>query len=179
MKQAAQEALADRIRSARVGIGLSQREMAAELERRGLAAASYASYRRYESGQKSPSVEILRGIAEVAGSSIPELLGADRGRLERLPFPHEVPSDGLQILGHLEAELVRRDQQAAGHGVQKAFETVEARVERLRDEGRIGDAGYAYWLALRRGATLAGGYAPQEPIPEAADFGERSRRSAD
>lgn len=167
--------LGKRIREAREKIGLSQQAMAAKLDGMGIPEASFGSYRRYETGEKSPSAAILRGIASIADVRVQELLGAEV--IDDGPsFPADAPPDGLQILGHIEAELMRQEEEGAEGGPQKAFAIVERRVQRLRGEGRIGDAGYAYWRALRRGAMLAGGYEPEVPDPEDPALEDRAQR---
>lgn len=69
--------------------------------------------------------------------------------------------EALRILGHLQAELTRAADDAEGDpDHQAAFARVERRIVRLRAEGRLSDAGWAYWLAVREGARLYGGYEP-------------------
>jgi transcriptional regulator with XRE-family HTH domain len=65
--------------------------------------------------------------------------------------------EALRILGHLRAELTRCSDRGDADP-QVAFERVERRLLRLRAEGRLGAAGWAYWLAVREGARLYGGY---------------------
>lgn len=166
--------LGNRIREAREKTGLSQQAMAAKLDEMGLPDASFGSYRRYETGEKSPSAAVVRGIASIADVRVQELLGEEV--IDGPTFPEDAPPDGLQILGHIEAELMRQEEEGAEGGPQKAFEIVEQRVQRLRGEGRIDDAGYAYWRALRRGAVLAGGYEPEDRDPEDPAVNDSAQR---
>lgn len=76
--------------------------------------------------------------------------------------------EALRILGHLRAELARAAEDADGPlDSQAAFERVERRLRRLREDGRLTDAGWAYWLAVREGARMFGGYEPPDPSREA------------
>jgi hypothetical protein len=129
--------------------------------------------RRYEKGERSPSIAIVSVLAELAGVPPGWVLGDVRSTSalagDAREFP-EVPREGIAIVGHIEAELMRREDGEEVGGPQEAFETVERRVLRMRADGRLGDAGWNYWLALRRGAVLSGGYDPPEVEPPESGF---------
>lgn len=146
---------------------MSRKAMAASLEERGVRNASEAQIKRYETpGHKaSPSMEVVRGIAEIA--DIPEawLVSGDLQRPD-LGFPVDPPPEGHWILGFLEAHMTTARNSGAEDPIQVAFEATEARVLERRAQGDLSDEGYAYWLAIRLGAVLAEGYAPEDPEPE-------------
>jgi transcriptional regulator with XRE-family HTH domain len=162
----------ERFRFLREQAGLSRRALSEALESRGLKSCSAAQIRRYESesDDASPSVEIARALAEIAEAPAAWLVSGDPSSSDGVLT--DVPPDALQILGHLEGELMRQEEDGEEGGAQVAFTRVERRVRALRAEGRLSDAGYLYWRALRRGAVLAGGYEPDDPEaedPAAAD----------
>lgn len=151
-----------RFRQLRESLGLSQEGLADALQAAGVPETSFGSIRRYESGKKSPSVEVIRALAQMAQLPVGSLLDDDE-QPETVSQPMgfvEVPTEGVELIGHLQAELMRREDGEDVGGPHEAFQAVERRVVRLRSEGRLSDAGWNYWLALRRGAVLSGGYHP-------------------
>lgn len=157
------EALHERIKARRIRLRLTQGDLA------GLVGVRREQVSAWENGHARPSGDNLVTVARALQVTSGWLMGA-QGEAE-IPesdggsFPTDAPADGLQILGHLDAELMRAEEEGIDDGPQRAFEIVERRVQRLRGEGKIDDAGYAYWRALRRGAVLAKGYVPEDPDP--------------
>lgn len=170
------EALHERIKARRIRLRLTQDDLA------GLVGVRREQVSAWENGHARPSGDNLISVAR-ALQVTPNWLIADSGEADSSPespsfaFPKDAPPHGLQIIGHIEAELMRQREQGDEGSVQEAFEIVERRVQRLRGEGRIDDAGYAYWRALRRGAMLAGGYEPDEPEPEDPALDDRAQQS--
>lgn len=150
--------IGERLKSLRVDrLGLGRKELAAQLEARGVPDGSPASIQRYETGERTPRLDYVVALAEIGEISVAEVLGESAPTKVLAPLI-KVPPDGHHILGQIEYALdLRRDGDEPG-GPHEAFADVEARVMKMRAENRISDEGWAYWLALRKGAALSGGY---------------------
>lgn len=148
-------------------LGLSRKALADEMAANGVLDSSSPSIQRYENGERPPRTDYISTLASLAGVSLASVFDAEGAAGETKAPGHfqTVPEEGIQLIGHIEAELMRREDGEDDGGPQEAFEAVERRVMRLRAEGRLGDAGWNYWLALRRGAALSGGYSPADPQP--------------
>lgn len=131
---------------------------------------------------------LLNGRSELRSSRkiglILDRLGGTEDELwhgPQSPSAHVSPWDptltfyeGHQIIGHLKAELLRAEEGGDVADPQAAFERVERRLLRLQGQGELSDAGWQYWLALREGAILFGGYDPPDPT----DRGSRGQNTA-
>lgn len=173
----APRSMAERFRFLREGAGLSRTRLSQELRSRGLRYCSAMQIRRYESGEASPSVAIVEAVAELGGASAAWIVS---GRSTTVASGHgegrrgaadRGPHDGPWIVGQIEAELARLENEDVDDAVREALEIVGRRVERLRAAGRLDDAGYACWLAVRRVAALVGGGGPEAgDIPDGDMF---------
>lgn len=161
--------VSERFRFARERAELSRARLSEELRSRGLQYSSVMQIRRYEAGDASPSVAIVEAVAALAGVDAAWIVSGRAFVADPPPQPGTAHDhgihDGLRILGHVEAELARLQDEEPAHAVRKAFGIVGRRVERLRTEGRLDDAGYACWLALERVASLVGRYRSHDAEP--------------
>lgn len=148
-------------------LGLSRKALAALMSANAVPESSAASIQRYETGERCPRTDYVSTLASLAGVSLASVFdakGSTPAKQESGAFDG-APEEGIQLIGHIKAELMRREDGEEEGDPHEAFEAVERRVMRLRAEGRLGDAGWNYWLALRRGAALSGGYSPLDPDP--------------
>lgn len=165
--------VSERLRYLRARLEVTRAELAERLHALGAPNASVMTIRRNEGGERSPSLDELRALARLAGVPLAWVTG-DENALVRTPGQDPescpgVPPAGLLIIGQLEAELSRREEGLDVGGPQEAFAFVEDTVLRMRANRTLSDDGWYYWLALRRGAVLSGGYDPPETGPPDTD----------